>query len=114
MSSATVAANRASDPAPLRDRVARGALDAVVSASAESLRNLLDIAGGEIAPKLTALPLFVVHPNIAESARTLGFSTVIVTETSDQGVAERYHCASQSAGMKSISTHCVASQTTPK
>jgi uroporphyrinogen-III synthase len=75
-----------SDPAPLRDRVARGALDAVVSASAESVRNLLDLAGGEIAPKLTALPLFVVHPNIAESARTLGFSTVIVTETSDQGV----------------------------
>ena len=76
----------ASDPAPLRDRVARGALDVVVSASAESLRNLLDIAGDEIAPKLTALPLFVVHPNIAESARTLGFSRVIVTETSDQGV----------------------------
>ena len=75
-----------SDPAPLRDRVARGALDAVVSASAESLRNLLDIAGSDIAPKLTTLPLFVVHPNIAESARTLGFSTVIVTETSDQGV----------------------------
>ena len=34
----------------------------------------------------TTLPLFVIHPNIAESARTLGFSTVIVTETSDQGV----------------------------
>ena len=75
-----------SDPVPLRDRVARGALDAIVCASAESLQNLLDIAGDEIAPQLTSLPLFVVHPNIAESARTLGFSTVIVTETSDQGV----------------------------
>jgi uroporphyrinogen-III synthase len=74
------------DPGPVRDRVSHHALDAVVCASAQSLRNLLDIAGSEVAPKLTAVPLFVVHPNIAEAARALGFSRIVVTETSDQGV----------------------------
>ena len=74
------------DPTLLRDRIECGALDAVIAASAESLQNLLDIAGGELAAKLVALPLFVVHPNIAQSARALGFHDVIVTEASDQGL----------------------------
>ena len=76
----------AADPGPLRDRVAHGALDFVVSASTESLRNLLDMVGSELVTKLAALPLFVVHQNIAEAARCLGFSRVVVTEASDQGV----------------------------
>ena len=84
-SSAIAAANLSVDPTLLRDRIERGALDAVIAASAESLQNLLDIAGGELAAKLVALPLFVAHPNIAQSARILGFHDVIVTEASDQG-----------------------------
>jgi uroporphyrinogen-III synthase len=78
----------AADPEPLRIRLRLGELDAVTAASGESLVNLLDLAGAHSAPELVALPLFVTHANIGQTAQRLGFRRVHVTPASDEGLLQ--------------------------
>jgi uroporphyrinogen-III synthase len=71
-------ARPALDPAPLLDAWARGRLDAVTVTSSEGLRNLCDTVGEPARIRLAATPVFVPHPRIAQTARALGLSKVIV------------------------------------
>jgi uroporphyrinogen-III synthase len=78
----------AADPEPLRVRLRRGELNAVTAASGEALVNLLELAGAELALELVALPVFVTHANIGETAQRLGFRRVQVTPASDEGLLQ--------------------------
>lgn len=73
------------DPAALLDAWRRRELDAVTVTSSEGLRNLFDMVG-QGRDALSATPLFVPHPRIAEAARALQVRTVIVTGPGDAGL----------------------------
>lgn len=79
------------DAAPLRGRLALGAVDAVTVSSSEGLRNLVDMVGAEAAPRLKALPLFVPHARIGAAAAALGFAQVVRTAPGDEGLLAGLH-----------------------
>lgn len=80
-------ARPALDPAPLLRAWARGRLDAVTVTSSEGLRNLCAMVGDGGRLRLAATPVFVPHPRIAQTARELGISAVIVAaEPGDDGL----------------------------
>lgn len=70
------------------DLWARRELSGFVITSSEGLRNLFDMAGETGRQRLSATPLFVPHPRIAETARALGLSRVIVTRPGDEGIVQ--------------------------
>ncbi len=76
------------DAAPLRELLARGAVDALTVTSSEGLRNLAAMVGAAGAAALKAVPLFVAHQRIAEEARRMGFAEVIVTAPGDAGLLQ--------------------------
>lgn len=74
------------DAVPLRDLLARGAIDALTVTSSEGLRNLVAMVGAAGEGALKAVPLFVAHQRIAEEARRMGFAVVTVTAPGDDGL----------------------------
>lgn len=76
----------ASGIAPLLAAWRDGRLDALAVSSSEGLRNLLDLLDAEGQDFLQKTPLFVPHARIAESARALGLSKIILTGAADAGI----------------------------
>lgn len=74
------------DAAPLLHRWARGEIDAVMVTSGESLHNLFEMLGKLGQQWLKKTPLFVPHPRIAETARSLGLEQIMVTAAGDEGL----------------------------
>jgi len=74
------------DAAPLLKAWARNELDAVTVTSSEGLRNFHEMIGALALRWLRKTPVFVPHPRIAEVARELGLTRVIVTEPADEGL----------------------------
>jgi uroporphyrinogen-III synthase len=72
--------------APLYEGWARNELHAFVVTSSIGLKNLLAMVGEPGAARLRTTPLFVPHPRIAENARQLAFSKVLVTGAGDDGI----------------------------
>lgn len=72
--------------APLLVAWRAGQLDAMAVSSSEGLRYLVDLLDGEGRNFLQRTPLFVPHARIAESARTLGLSNIVLTEGADAGL----------------------------
>lgn len=65
---------------------ARNELAAVTVTSSESLHNLYDMVGKLGQQWLKKTPLFVSHPRIAEAARHLGLTEVVVAEAGDENM----------------------------
>ena len=63
-----------------------GRIDAVTMTSREGLDNLWTILDAYGREKLIATPMFVPHSRIAEGARDLGVSEIIVSEATDAGL----------------------------
>ena len=76
------------DTAPLLRTAASGELDAIIMTSSEGLRNLCEMVGAAGQPCLKRVSLFVSHERIAQTARTLGFTRVILTAPGDRGLLE--------------------------
>jgi uroporphyrinogen-III synthase len=74
------------DAAPLLKAWARNELDAITVTSSEGLRNLYEMIGALARQWLRKTPVFVPHARIAEAARELGLTRVIVTEPADEGL----------------------------
>lgn len=76
------------DIRPLLKIAAGGGLDAITVTSSEGLRNLCEMVGGPDQAWFKNGPLFVSHERIAQIARTLGFTQVILTAPGDDGLLE--------------------------
>ncbi len=76
------------DTAPLLRAAASGEMDAITITSSEGLRNLCEMVGEAGQPCLKRVSLFVSHERIAQTARTLGFTRVILTAAGDDGLLE--------------------------
>ena len=63
-----------------------GRLDALTVSSSEGLRHLVYLLDDEGRAFLAATPVFVPHARIAESARALGLSNIILTDAADAGI----------------------------
>jgi len=63
-----------------------GQLDALTVSSSEGLRYLVDRLDAEGRAFLQKTPLFVPHARIAENARALGLSNIILTAAADAGI----------------------------
>lgn len=63
-----------------------GQLDALTVSSSEGLRYLVDLLDPEGRAYLARTPVFVPHARIAESARALGLSNIILTDAADAGI----------------------------
>ena len=63
-----------------------GKLDALTVSSSEGLRYLLDLLDAEGHAFLANTPVFVPHARIAENARALGLSNIILTDAADAGI----------------------------
>ena len=74
------------DPAPLIRLWEAGRLDAVTLTSSEGLRNFWEMIGKLGQGFLKRTPVFVPHARIAEQARALGLSQVILTAPADAGL----------------------------
>lgn len=74
------------DAAPLLKAWARDELDAVTVTSSEGLRNLYEMIGAPGRQRLRETAVFVPHSRIAEVARELGLTRVIVTAPADEGL----------------------------
>jgi uroporphyrinogen-III synthase len=74
------------DPAPLLKLWHDRRLDALTITSSEGLRNLYQMVGKLGQSWLKKTPTFVPHARIAEQARTLGLSQVILTGPADAGL----------------------------
>ena len=61
-------------------------LDAITVSSSEGLRYLVDLLDAEGRDFLHQTPLFVPHARIAENARALGLSNIVLTEGADAGI----------------------------
>lgn len=72
--------------APLLAAWRAKALDALAVSSSEGLRYLVDLLDVDGRAFLQKTPLFVPHARIAESARALGLSNIILTEAADTGI----------------------------
>ena len=74
------------DAAPLMNGWVQNELHAIVVTSSEGLRNLFEMVGEPGQGRLRKTPLIVPHARIAETARRLGFGTVVLTEAGDEGI----------------------------
>lgn len=72
--------------APLLAAWREGGLDALTVSSSEGLRYLVDLLDDEGRACLERTPLFVPHCRIAENARALGLSNIILTDAADAGI----------------------------
>jgi uroporphyrinogen-III synthase len=72
-------------PPEVLARLRAGALHAITATSGEGLANLLELLG-DAAPLALAVPVFAIHPRIAERARALGFAQAVVTQSGDEGL----------------------------
>jgi uroporphyrinogen-III synthase len=72
--------------APLLAAWRAGKLDALTVSSSEGLRHLVDLLEAEGRAWLQRTPVFVPHTRIAENARALGLSNIILTEAADDGI----------------------------
>ena len=63
-----------------------GQLDALTVSSSEGLRYLVDLLDAEGRGHLQKTPVFVPHARIAENARALGLSNIILTDAADAGI----------------------------
>ena len=72
--------------APLIAAWQNGQLDALTVSSSEGLRYLHDLLDSEGRAFLQKTPIFVPHGRIAESARALGLSKILLTEAADAGI----------------------------
>ncbi len=63
-----------------------GKLDALTVSSSEGLRYLVDLLDAEGFAFLQKTPLFVPHARIAENARALGLSNILLTDAADAGI----------------------------
>ena len=63
-----------------------GRLDALTVSSSEGLRYLVDLLNAEGHAYLQKTPVFVPHARIAENARALGLSNIILTDAADAGI----------------------------
>lgn len=63
-----------------------GRLDALAVSSSEGLRYLLELLDDEGRDYLRATPLFVPHARIAETARELGLTRIVLSEAADAGI----------------------------
>ena len=72
--------------APLMAAWRAGSLDALTVSSSEGLRYLVDLLDAEGRAFLQKTPLFVPHARIAENARALGLSNILLTEAADAGI----------------------------
>jgi len=80
-------ANPQRDAGKLAQLWQNGRLQALVVTSSEALRNLLALAGNDLA-WLKATPVFVNHPRIAELAASRGLRAVSATAPGDAGMLE--------------------------
>jgi uroporphyrinogen-III synthase len=76
------------DIMPLLRTAASGGLDAITITSSEGLRNLCEMVGDAEQAWFKKAPLFVSHERIAHTAKTLGFTHVILTGPGDDGLLE--------------------------
>lgn len=74
--------------APLLDAWREGRLDAIVVSSSEGLRHLAAGLPPEAREWLLRTPLFVPHARIADSARELGLTRIVLTGAADDGLIE--------------------------
>ena len=84
-----IACYRRSGPAgvaPLLAAWRAGKLDALTVSSSEGLRYLVDLLDAEGRAHLQKTPVFVPHARIAENARALGLSNIILTAAADAGI----------------------------
>jgi uroporphyrinogen-III synthase len=72
--------------APLIAAWRAGRLNALTVSSSEGLRYLVDLLNAEGRAFLQKTPLFVPHARIAENARALGLSNILLTEAADAGI----------------------------
>lgn len=72
--------------APLLNAWRAGRLDAMTVSSSEGLRYLLDLLDTEGCAFLQKTPVFVPHDRIAENARALGLSNIILSDAADAGI----------------------------
>ena len=72
--------------APLLAAWRAGQLDALTVSSSEGLRYLVDLLDAEGRRYLQKTPVFVPHARIAENARALGLSNIILTDAADAGI----------------------------
>lgn len=63
-----------------------GRLDAITVSSSEGLRHLVDLLDTDGLARLRNTPVFVPHARIAENARALGLSNIILTDAADAGI----------------------------
>ena len=63
-----------------------GRLAALTVSSSEGLRHLVDLLDAEGRAFLQQTPLFVPHARIADNARALGLSNIILTDPADAGI----------------------------
>ncbi|MGB4063844.1 MAG: uroporphyrinogen-III synthase [Azonexus sp.] len=71
---------------PLMAAWRAGSLDALTVSSSEGLRYLVDLLDPEGRAFLQKTPLFVPHARIAENARALGLSNILLTDAADAGI----------------------------
>lgn len=76
---------------PLLDTWRAGQLDALTVSSSEGLRYLVDRLDAEGRAFLQQTPIFVPHARIAENARALGLSNIVLTEAADAGILAGLH-----------------------
>jgi uroporphyrinogen-III synthase len=74
------------DLRPLIAQWSRGEVDAVTVSSGEGLANLAARLGEAVRPFLSAVPVFVPHPRVAQQALLLGGADVVVSGTADEDV----------------------------
>ena len=72
--------------APLLAAWRAGRLDALTVSSSEGLRYLVELLDAEGRAWLQNTPVFVPHARIAENARALGLSNIILTDAADAGI----------------------------
>jgi len=72
--------------APLLTAWRAGQLDALTVSSSEGLRHLVELLDTDGRAWLKQTPVFVPHARIAENARALGLSNIILTDAADAGI----------------------------
>lgn len=72
--------------APLIAAWRAGRLDAITVSSSEGLRHLVDLLDADGRAWLQNTPIFAPHARIAENARALGLSNIILTDAADAGL----------------------------
>jgi uroporphyrinogen-III synthase len=74
------------DVAPLIARWRKGGVHAITVTSSEGLRHFAQMLGPDAGTLLSGTPIFLPHPRIAETARTLGAAHVVQTAAGDDAV----------------------------